>query len=65
VPEICIEVLSDSNAEAEMEAKRRLFFEGGAEEVWIVGPGGELRSFDPAGERERSALAPTFPERIV
>ena len=65
VPEICIEVLSDSNTEAEMEAKRGLFFEGGAEEVWIVGRGGELRFFDPTGEREQSALAPTFPERIV
>ncbi len=45
VPEICVEVLSESNTEAEMQAKRRLYREVGAEEVWGVGEEGGIRFF--------------------
>lgn len=34
-PEICVEVRSDSNTNAEMEFKKKLYFEAGAQEVWI------------------------------
>ena len=63
-PEICVEVLSESNTEAEMNEKRRLFFEAGAAEVWLVERSGSVRFFDADGERERSSLAPEFPERV-
>jgi Uma2 family endonuclease len=32
-PEICVEVLSEANAEAEMQEKRPLYLEAGAGEV--------------------------------
>jgi len=65
-PEICIEVLSPTNTRAEIEEKKRLYFEAGAEEVWTCGLDGTLRVFlrsDPASMAS-SALAPEFPVEI-
>lgn len=64
MPEICVEVLSRSNTAAEMEEKRRLFFEGGAEEVWIVDADGRVTFCDAEGAREQSRLAPDFPAAV-
>lgn len=63
-PEICVEVLSPANTRAEIEEKRRLYFEAGAKEVWIASTGGEIAFFDETGEREGSGLCPGFPARI-
>lgn len=63
-PEICIEVLSTSNAEAEMDAKRRLYLEHGALEVWTCDVDGTMRFFTPAGERPTSELVPEFPKEV-
>ncbi len=65
-PEICVEVLSSANTDAEMEAKRRLYFEGGAREVWLCDEGGQM-TFYVAGEEKpvaRSLLIPGFPSTI-
>ncbi|PSQ80431.1 MAG: Uma2 family endonuclease [Bacteroidetes bacterium QS_1_65_9] len=59
-PELCVEVLSDANTEAEMKEKRRLYFEAGAEEVWIA-DAGRVTFYGPNGPRETSTLAPGFP----
>lgn len=64
MPEICIEVLSRSNTAAEMEDKRRLFFEGGAGEVWIVDADGRVTFYDANGTLEASKLAPDFPATV-
>ena len=64
MPELCVEILSPSNTEAEMAAKRRLYLAGGAEEVWLCDANGRLRFYDADGPREQSALAPTFPDRV-
>lgn len=63
-PEICVEVLSLGNTRAEIEEKKRLYFEAGAEEVWIAAPDGEIAFFDGTGEREASGLCPRFPVRV-
>ena len=66
VPEICVEVLSSVNTDAEMEEKRRLYFEGGAREVWLCDEEGEM-TFYVAGEENpvaRSLLMPAFPSTI-
>lgn len=63
-PEICVEVLSPGNTRAEIEEKKRLYFEAGAGEVWIASTSGEIAFFDPGGEREASALCPEFPAKI-
>jgi Uma2 family endonuclease len=69
MPELCVEVLSDSNTEAEMADKRRLYFEGGAKEVWLVSRkigsnAVQVRFFSAEGEIEQSQLAPDFPRQV-
>jgi Uma2 family endonuclease len=63
-PEICVEVLSESNTAAEIDEKRRLYFERGAMEVWTCDMKGRLRFFVPEGERPQSTLVPSFPRTI-
>jgi Uma2 family endonuclease len=62
-PEICVEVLSESNTEEKMQAKRALYRKIGAEEVWIVGEEGEIRFFGEE-EKERSDIAPGCPRSV-
>jgi Uma2 family endonuclease len=50
-PEICVEVRSPSNTDAEMEHKTRLFLQAGAAEVWIVGEDGDWQVFDAQGQQ--------------
>jgi Uma2 family endonuclease len=65
-PEICVEVLSPSNSEAEMSEKRALYFEAGASEVWFCDEQGNLIFWLASTDKsvERSLLCPQFPERI-
>jgi Uma2 family endonuclease len=63
-PEICVEILSKSNTLAEMEAKRLLYFEAGAQEFWLCSQTGQMRFFDRGGELTQSALAPHFPRQV-
>jgi Uma2 family endonuclease len=53
-PEICVEVRSPSNTDAEMEFKTRLYLEAGAVEVWIVADSGALQIFDAQGTQATS-----------
>jgi len=63
-PEICIEVRSRSNTDAELATKRALYFDAGALEVWGCNEEGHLRFFDPGNELAQSNLVPSFPTRI-
>ncbi|PSQ96225.1 MAG: Uma2 family endonuclease [Bacteroidetes bacterium SW_9_63_38] len=62
-PEICVEVMSASNTEAEMEEKRALYREIGAEEVWVVDEDRHIRFFGEE-ERETSEIAPECPDQL-
>lgn len=64
-PEICVEIQSPSDLEAELLERKRLFFEKGAQEFWLCDLVGNMRFFDPAGAIPRSSLCPGFPERIL
>ncbi len=59
-PEICVEVLSLTNTEAEMEAKRALYFEAGAKEVWLCDRESTLSFYDASGVLESSYRVPSF-----
>ncbi len=48
-PEICVEVRSPSNTDAEMAHKTHLFLQAGAVEVWIVTEAGDWQVFDATG----------------
>jgi Uma2 family endonuclease len=62
-PEICVEVMSDSNDWEEMHAKRVLYREAGAEEVWVVDEDENVRFFGE-NELEHSEIAPDFPDHV-
>lgn len=66
-PEICVEVLSPSNTESEMRLKRRLYFDAGAEEVWICGIDGTMVFYEAAQPDQpvsNSQRCPDFPSVI-
>ena len=63
-PELCIEVMSDSNTRRAMQTKIRLYLEAGALEVWVCDADGHLRFFDTMGERPGSAMLPEFPGAV-
>ena len=62
-PEICVEIFSPSNTQAEMEERRRLFFERGAIEAWVCDEG-RMQFFTKDGLIPRSQLCPEFPAEI-
>jgi Uma2 family endonuclease len=62
-PEICIEVLSESNTIDEMEEKRALYRDVGAQEVWLVEQDGRIRFFGEE-EMEKSTLVPDSPDQV-
>jgi Uma2 family endonuclease len=62
-PEICVEILSPSNVEAEIEAKTGAYLAAGATEVWLVSEQGGMRYFDAGGEKASTSfpISPTLP----
>lgn len=62
-PEICVEVMSSSNTEEEMEEKRQLYLDIGAEEVWLVDEEGHIRFFGEE-ELDGSNIAPDCPSSL-
>jgi Uma2 family endonuclease len=56
-PELCIEIVSPSNSEDEVEAKIAAYLAAGAQEVWTVSEDGAVRWFDSSGERKNSGFA--------
>jgi Uma2 family endonuclease len=65
-PEICVEVLSPSNTEAEIQEKTDLYFDAGAKEVWICVPSGTMTFKTRGANRppKQSQLCPDFPKKV-
>jgi Uma2 family endonuclease len=64
-PEICVEVISPSNTEAEIQEKAALYFDAGAREVWLCAASGAMRFLGPAAVAlAASRLCPEFPNQI-
>jgi Uma2 family endonuclease len=63
-PEICVEVLSDSNSDEEIDEKKQLYFEAGAKEVWVCTQDGDMSFYDSEGPLEKSLWVPDFPAQI-
>lgn len=63
-PQICVEIISPGNSEAEMQEKRGLYFAAGALEVWFLQPNGRLEFHDASAQLNASRLAPTFPREF-
>ncbi len=65
-PELCVEVVSPSNTEAEILEKIKLYFDAGAKEVWTCSESGVMGFFVAKGGRalKGSQLCPQFPKRV-
>ena len=65
-PDICVEVLSPSNTEAEMNEKMALYFDAGAREVWLCARSGAMSFFSPSAAlpSRASELCPQFPQQV-
>lgn len=66
-PEICVEVRSPGNTQAEINEKVALYFDAGAHEVWICNLKGKMiflgrKSIKPL---PHSKLCPGFPGKVV
>ena len=64
-PEICVEILSPSNSEAEMEEKRELYFARGAREFWICDQEGSIKFYRNTGIMNGSNIIKGFPVIIA
>ena len=53
-PEICVEVVSPSNSQGEIDEKIELYLSKGAHEVWIVSESGKTKYYTYEGEIEFS-----------
>ena len=65
-PELCVEVVSPSNTEAEIQEKMALYFDAGAQEVWLCAASGAMSFFGPGAAHHLSAseICPQFPNQI-
>lgn len=57
-PELCVEIVSPSNSEAEIAEKVALYLETGAHEVWVIYEDRRLDIFNRGGAATESGLAP-------
>ncbi|MEE9339491.1 MAG: Uma2 family endonuclease [Methylococcaceae bacterium] len=53
-PEICVEIISPSNSQAEMNEKIKLYLNCGAKEVWLCNQKGEISYYSHAGKINKS-----------
>ena len=63
-PEICVEVRSPFNPDAEMEEKCALYLKAGAKEFWVCDELGRMKFFDARGPMKVSRLCPKFPAQL-
>ena len=64
-PEICIEIISESNTMAEMMLKKDLYFEKGAFEFWLCDDQGKMSFYGRNGALTASEWVPNFPAQVV
>lgn len=65
-PEICVEILSPGNTEAEIREKTALYFDAGAVEVWHCANNGKMIFFRTGEARSlnNSQVCPDFPLQV-
>jgi Uma2 family endonuclease len=65
-PEICVEILSPGNTDAEIHEKTELYFDAGAKEVWICAASGTMSflSHPTKSPLSKSGLCPEFPKKV-
>jgi len=66
-PDVCVEVRSPSNSDAEIDEKARLYFDAGAREVWVCSETGTMTFWTSSALQRAPAwlIFPDFPSLIV
>jgi Uma2 family endonuclease len=64
-PEVVIEIVSPSNTRAEMDLKKQLYFEKGAQEFWLCDKDGAILFFNPQQQLAKSGIILDFPPQIT
>ncbi len=63
-PELCVEIVSYSNTQKELMAKKRLYFQAGAQEFWLCDQQGQLQFWSTRRKLKKSHLVPDFPSHL-
>lgn len=63
-PEICIEIMSPSNSMRQIQKKMMLYFNRGAQEVWLCNESGKIVFYNSSGAINHSFLVPHCPKNI-
>jgi Uma2 family endonuclease len=65
-PDICVEIISPGNTEAEIREKTLLYFDAGAREVWHCSDKGVVTFLRASEARSvgKSEICPNFPGRV-
>ncbi len=64
-PEICIEILSPTNTITEMEEKKALYFDKGANEFWVCDKEGNMKFYLVTAKIKNSNIINDFPDKVV
>ena len=63
-PEVCVEIQTPANSDAEMADKRSVYFARGARECWLCDEDGNVSFFSRQEKMDRSQLFPAMPDRV-
>ena len=63
-PDICVEVISASNSQQEINEKKQLYFAAGAKEFWTCSESGVMNFFNLEAQLNVSLIVPQFPITI-
>jgi hypothetical protein len=61
VPELCVEVLLDTDRSRDIDRRVQAYLAGGAAEVIVIGRGGEIEFWGAKGKRQASTFGITLP----
>jgi Uma2 family endonuclease len=53
-PELCVEIVSQSNSAVLLQERVQLFLDAGALEIWLVDENGQVSYFDRQGQQSQS-----------
>ena len=59
-PEVCVEIVSPSNSQSEIEHKIELYLAKGALEVWVLSEEEDVAIHSPLGKSAESEVVPGF-----
>ncbi len=63
-PEICVEIISPSNYQPEINEKIRLYLDKGAREVWVCSENGDVEIYNKAGKTDSSVFFEHLPKKF-